>query len=188
MEEFHKREDEINTKNENVFARWLTKGIDVVEKVTQIVVPPLTSQATVTTTPNTASTSLPSSGTAPGLICNHLIQPPMLSSPFLISATAQQLNNHPQLNFQNDNKLKPKAEVKKSKKDKKKKDKKRKKAKKNKTHHSKSSSREKRSEDNSTCQRAQDLRDLAVQILHHSSAVPLGSAMPSLSAENRKRS
>jgi hypothetical protein len=36
IEDFHKREDDINTKNENAFTRWMTKGIDNFERFNQI--------------------------------------------------------------------------------------------------------------------------------------------------------
>ena len=127
MEDFHKREDNINEKNEKTFTRWMTKGMDNVKEVTQIIVPLLTASTQAALTPHTTSSvAVPTIGSitsSSGTVCNQSSSS-LFSSPILVAAAAQQQLQQQQLQTQlllnqQDNLHRSKDKAKKSKKEKK---------------------------------------------------------------------
>ena len=93
IEDFHKREDDINTKNENTFTRWMTKGIDNFERFNQIQRATATPQSTAVSSEMQLSSAIGSSGT---MMNNNLnssssTTASLFSSPLLVATEAQQL-------------------------------------------------------------------------------------------------
>ena len=104
IEVFHKREDDINTKNENTFSRWMTKGIDNFERFSQIQRATATPQSTAGSSEMLLSSTIGSS--CGSIMMNNNLNSSssttasLFSSPLLSAAAAQQLQQQQKIQNQ----------------------------------------------------------------------------------------